>query len=134
MRSFSKKEFLIKNFKFVSCLNFIDKNSEIEIYKYFEKIIYDELPLNNFSVISKKLDELGIEEFVKVVRSTIPECVNKTLNAKRKNIKENMLENYVIRNNKNQQFLQELNLKISLKTIPSKNIIIKDGDIIDIKF
>jgi len=43
-----------------------------------------------------------------------------------------MLENYVIFIEESQQFLNDLKLKVLLKVIPNKNIIVKNGEIVNI--
>lgn len=125
--------FLIKNIEFLSCLSFINRIEHVEIYRFLEKLIYDELPSKITHKYLALLKTEGIDSFLKTLNEKFPKKLHKEEKKnKRKNIKENMVENYVIKNKKNKQFLQELNLKIFLKTIPNKNIILKDGDIIDI--
>lgn len=126
--------FKIKNLEFLRCLTYIDRLKDIEVYRFLEKLIYNEQTEEIKRNCINKLRNSNELEFINYVKNltfkkSIPENKNK-----RKNIKENMLENYVIRNNLNKKFLQELNLKIFFKTIPNKNIIIEDGDIIDIIF
>lgn len=130
----SHAQFMIKNIEFIECFSEIDKTKDIEVYRFIEKLVYGEIPQEKVNAFSKQLKEVGIINFVNTVKSTIPKLVFNDIKNKRKNIKENMIENYVIKNNKNKKFLQDLNLKIFLKTIPNKNITIEDGDIIEIKF
>lgn len=126
-------DFKIKNLEFLLCLEKINRVEELELYKFLEKLIYDEISKPKIETYKSKLNSLGVENFIKNIREEIyKKTSQKDLKLKRKNIKESMLENYVIKNQKSQEFLKELNLKILLKIIPNKNIIVEDGDIVDI--
>lgn len=126
--------FKIKNLEFLKCLSYIDRLKDIEVYRFLEKLIYNEHTEEIKKNCISKLKNSTELEFINYVKKLTHKKQINEIKHKRKNIKENMLENYVIRNNKNKKFLQELNLKIFFKTIPNKNIIIEDGDIVDIIF
>lgn len=124
--------FKLHNVDYISCLKKIDRVKDIELYKFIEKLIYNEHPKEIEKICREKFKTQTEDEFINFIKQKTIKKIKKDSTIKRKNIKENMLENYVIRNNKDKKFLQELNLKIFLKTIPNKNIIIEDGDIVDI--
>ena len=90
--------FCIKNIEFLECLNVI-KREDIDIYRFIEKLIYDEIPKEKILLFKKQLREVGVINFVKIISETIPKpTIKQEVKTKRKIITENMLENYVIRN------------------------------------
>lgn len=127
------EDFNIKNFEFLRCLLVVDRIKDFELYKFIEKLLYGKICDKKTELYKEKLKETTTEDFLKILKKNHQIINNqKELKIKRKNIKESMLENYVIKNKLSQQFLKELNMKILLKIIPNKNIIVENGDIIDI--
>lgn len=117
----------IKNAEFLPCFNYIEKCEEAHLYDFIQENIYKK----NQKQMAK-LKELGPEKYVDNLRKTLPKNKDHSEPNIRKNIKESMIENYVIRNKQSRTFLQELNIKIFLKIISNKNIIIENGEIIKI--
>lgn len=126
-------QFTCKHIDFIECLAYINRDTDMKLYRFIEKLVYEEIPKDKITSFKSLLKNVGVEKFVNTVKNTIPVSPEKNVKYKRKNIKENMLENYVIRNKRDKKFLQELNLKIFLKMIPTKNITVDDGNIVDIK-
>lgn len=132
-------KFTIINVEYVKCLNLIDKNTDINIYKFIEKLIYNELPEQEQKLYANILKNHGYEHLIHVLKKQFSEFnINTVGNTsvktkQRKNINDVMIENYVVKNNKSLEFLKDISLKIFLKIIPRKNIIIEDGDIVEIK-
>lgn len=119
----------ITNIEFLPCFNFIDKDKDIEVYRFVEKIIYET------DVISEKklLENLGLEEYINHLKTQYkPKKYVENTGLKRKNIKENMIEDFIIKNKKGKEYMKFLNSKIFLKNIPTKNIIVENNKIIDI--
>lgn len=114
----------IKNIEFLPCFNYIEKCEEAHLYDFIQENIYNK---NQKQLV--QLKELGPEKYVENLRKTLPKKKNLQETNIRKNIKESMIENYVIRNKQSKTFLQELNIKIFLKIISNKNIIIENGEI-----
>nr|UOX61026.1 MAG: hypothetical protein DiTV3a_F3ORF1 [Diabrotica toursvirus 3a] len=124
----------IKNPEFILCLNFVTKSSNINLYRFIEKILYGDITSSEEKNYKREIILMGPLNFCKKYQEiyftreeTLP------LISVRKNVKDIMLENYVIRTNKTLEYLKMLKLKIMLKTISSKNIIIDKGHIVDIK-
>jgi hypothetical protein len=118
-----------KNFEFIPCI--LHSQMKLEVYKILEKLIYGELGLKITESYKNILENKGPDSLIYEISRSIGEEPKENLKLKRTNIKD-MLENYVIRNKKGQDFLKALNLKILLKIIPNKNLIVKNGDIVDI--
>lgn len=124
--------FNVKNKEFIECLQYVDRTDDIQLYRTIEKLLYGECKKEFMRDSLQTVHDIGCKMFVESLRTkffVLSPCDKKI---KRKNIKENMIENYVIKNKKNKQCLNELNFKIFLKTIPNKNIIVKNGDIVNI--
>ena len=124
--------FNIKHKEFIECLKYVDRTEDIQLYRTIEKLLYGDCTKEFTKLSLQTIHDTGCELFVDSLRNKF--CVSSPCDKKnkRKNIKENMIENYVIKNKKNKQYLNELNFKIFLKTIPNKNIIVKNGDIVNI--
>lgn len=119
----------ITNIEFLPCFNFIDKNKDIEVYRFLEKIIYT----TDVNSEKKLLENLGIEEYINHLKTQYkPKKCTENSVLKRKNIKENMIEDFIITNKKGKEYMKFLNSKIFLKNIPTKNIIVENNKIIDI--
>lgn len=117
--------FKIKNIEFLNCFEFV---TEVFQYRILEDLVYSsdcEKELN-------MLKSMGCEDFVKNLNIETKSKFN--LELKRKNIKENLLINYIVTNNLNKKDFTDLNMKIFLKTIQNKNIKITDGKIEEIIF
>lgn len=124
--------FNVRQKEFIECLQYVDRTEDIQLYRTIEKLLYGKCNKEFTRLSLQTIREIGCEMFVESLRTKF--CVSSPCEKKikRKNIKENMIENYVIKNKKNKQCLNELNFKIFLKTIPNKNIIVKNGDIVNI--
>lgn len=127
--------FNIKNTEFLKCFDYIDPNKDIEIYRIMEEVVYG--VHKNVEKYKNLLVSLGHEQFILNIKKSInsgtrKQTINEQTTKKRKNIKENMLENFVIKNNKGKNYLNHLQMYIFFKNISNKNITIVDGDIIDI--
>lgn len=124
-------QFAIQNYEFLECAAQVDPSKETSLYRFLESIITGKARKD---VIDKNLEilkKIGVNEYLKFLRENISE--KETVSSpKRKNIKDGMIENYVIKNKKDRKFLQDLNFKIFLKIIPTKNIKIQNGNIVDI--
>lgn len=128
-------KFQIKNPEFLPCVMFIDKSTDIKLYRLVEKIIKGDIDNKRMFEYKSKLKNLGPCKFTDFLRCYFnPPQYNETpeTSNRRKNIKDNMIENYVIRNNLGENYLKQLNIKLLIKSVNSKNIIIKDGSIITI--
>lgn len=121
----------IQNTDFLECFNYINRVEDMQLYRYLEDIVL------NVKTASKSdidlLQTLGHSRFVEEKRKKYHK-IDEFSKSSRKNIKDNMLENYVIRNNKDKKFLQELSFKIFLKNILPRNIIVEEGEIVEIIF
>lgn len=126
-------EFKIKNFEFLVCLTFVNRIEELEVYKFIEKLLYGDMTKSELDLYKEMINTKNITEFMLYIKQnhSLKPC-QKDVKIKRKNVTESMLENYVIKNQLSQQYLKELKFKILLKIIPNKNIIVKNGDIIEI--
>ncbi|QIH04857.1 hypothetical protein [Dasineura jujubifolia toursvirus 2a] len=143
----------IQNPEFLICFSFIKKTDFVYLYREVENIVLGNISNKDLFLYKKQLKQLGPEEFISNLEKKIKEDINSKCSSyngkiqnqqntnntatnfsstKRKNVKDNMIENYVIKNNKGEQFLKELNIKLFLKIINSKNIIIENGDVIDV--
>lgn len=125
-------QFAIQNFEFLECAENVDPTRETSLYRFLENIITGNAREDIIQKNAETLRKIGIKEYLKFLRENISEKEN-TSEPKRKNIKDGMIENYVIKNNKDKKFLQDLNFKIFLKIIPTKNIKIQNGNIVDIQ-
>lgn len=122
----------IKHFEFLFCF---EKNLDYKIYKFLENLVYGNICTNEINTFKSLLNEKGKTVFLENIQKIA--CVGNKTNesdsvTKRKNIKDCMIKNYVIRSGNDKEFLKNLNLKIVLKLIPNKNIKIKNGEIVDI--
>lgn len=123
--------FNIKNITFLKCFNYIEKSKDIQTYRLLENLLYEENKEINIKY-STLLNSIGIIEFLNVLKS---KNIHKSVYinpSKRKNIKENMIEDFVIKNKKGVDYLKELNIKFFLKNIPNKNIVLQNDNIIDV--
>lgn len=122
----------IKNVEFLICLNKL--NLHIDVYRELEKLVYGNKPLDQINKFKIILKERGSNYLISLIEKNVlkQKTINLKQDQKRKNIKESMIENYVIKNNKGKSFLKKLNLQFFLKNIPNKYIKIKNGDIEEI--
>jgi len=125
--------FKIKNIEFLKCLEKINRLRDIDLYRFIEKLIYGELSQNEMEMYKDSIKKLGVDEFLKYIKQQIqPKCTHSSLKVKSYHIASLMLENYVIFIEESQQFLNDLKLKVLLKIIPNKNIIVKNGEVVNI--
>lgn len=125
--------FKVKNIEFLKCLEKINRLRDIDLYRFIEKLIYGELSQNEMKMYKDSIKKLGVDEFLKYIKhSNQPKCTHSSLKVKRFHITSLMLENYVLFIEESQQFLNDLKLKVLLKIIPNKNIIVKNGEIVNI--
>jgi hypothetical protein len=113
--------FNIKNPEYLDCFERVDKAKQVAVYRFIESLLYTTNGSN---------PGMDIDAIISLASTPVCSAVATRKPApKRRNIKDSMIENYVIRNNKGQDFLKQLNVKLFLKSLCPKDIHIEDGEI-----
>ncbi|CCA61428.1 hypothetical protein AV955_gp071 [Diadromus pulchellus ascovirus 4a] len=127
--------FRVINVEFLQLLNLVDKNSETDLYRFIENLIM--FPSEEADRLKNELEQKGGLETINTIRRLCNDRFppkTKSIDSKRKVvIKEDMIENYIVKHGLDKKILDAINTKMSLKSLSSKNVVVKDGIVVDIR-
>lgn len=124
----------IKNPGFIPFLEMIDKDSDITLYRFIENLIFE--TSNDAERFLGEIKTIGLEKTLESIKAFVDSQIIKDQdssivikNPKRKNVKDEMIENYIIKKGLDTSLLRKIKMAVCLKILGSKNLIVKDGEI-----
>lgn len=122
--------FTIKNQIFFPLLQTINRTDDINLFRFITNLIFE--TSDESEKFSRMILEKGLEHTLTEIKSLvdtqiIPETKPKLV--RRKNIKDEVIENYIIKKGLDNTLFKKIKMYTCLKLLGPKNLVFKDGEI-----